>query len=105
MTRSRCNCASAARTARRARRSCAISALAGYALAENKALATLPATAYVIGGLMGSFPASMWMKRVGRRAGFLTGGAFGLAGSVLATATMLACVLVALSGERVAHFW
>src|SRR5256885_7768981 len=34
---------------------------------------------------MGAFPASMWMKRVGRRAGFLTGGAFGLAGAALAT--------------------
>jgi MFS family permease len=63
----------------------AISALAGYALAEHKALATLPATTYVIGGALGAFPASMWMKRVGRRAGFLTGGAFGLAGSAVAT--------------------
>ena len=71
----------------------AISALAGYALAENKALATVPATAYVIGGMMGAFPASMWMKRVGRRAGFLTGAAFGLAGSVLATWAMLAASL------------
>ena len=62
----------------------AVGALAGYALAENKALATLPATAYVIGAALAAFPASMWMKRVGRRNGFLTGGAFGLAGSALA---------------------
>ena len=67
----------------------AISALAGYALADNKALATLPATTYVIGGMVGAFPASMWMKRVGRRNGFLTGGAFGLAGSVLTTWAMV----------------
>jgi MFS family permease len=63
----------------------AVSALAGYALAENKALATLPSTTYVIGGAIGAFPASMWMRRVGRRNGFLTGGAFGLAGAALAT--------------------
>ena len=61
-----------------------VGALAGYALAANKAFATLPAATYVIGGFLGAFPASMWMKRVGRRAGFLTGGAFGLAGSALA---------------------
>jgi MFS family permease len=61
-----------------------IGALAGYSLAENKAFATLPAATYVMGGFLGAFPASMWMKRVGRRNGFLTGGAFGLAGSALA---------------------
>ena len=61
-----------------------IGALAGYSLAQNKAFATLPAATYVIGGFIGAFPASMWMKRVGRRAGFLTGGAFGLAGSAIA---------------------
>jgi MFS family permease len=65
-----------------------IGALAGYSLAENKAFATLPAATYVIGGFIGTFPASMWMKRVGRRNGFLTGGAFGLAGSLLAAFAM-----------------
>ena len=63
-----------------------IGALAGYALAENKAFATLPATVYVIGAALTTFPASMWMKRVGRRNGFLTGGVFGVAGALLATA-------------------
>ena len=62
-----------------------ISALAGYALADNKALATLPATTYVIGAAIATFPASLWMKRVGRRGGFLTGAAFGLAGATLAS--------------------
>jgi MFS family permease len=61
-----------------------ISALAGYSLAQNKAFATMPAATYVIGGFIAAFPASMWMKRVGRRNGFLTGGVFGLAGSALA---------------------
>jgi len=65
-----------------------VSALAGYALAANKAFSTLPTMTYVIGSAIATYPASMWMKRVGRREGFLTGGAFGLAGSVLATLAM-----------------
>ncbi len=67
-----------------------IGALAGYALADNKALATLPALTYVVGAAIATFPASLWMKRVGRRGGFLTGGAFALAGASLAAAAMLA---------------
>ena len=63
----------------------AVSALAGYMLAENKALATLPATAYVLGSWLSTVPASLWMKRVGSRAGFVTGGAFGVAASAVAS--------------------
>jgi MFS family permease len=72
----------------------AISSLAGYAIAETKVLATLPATTYVLGGALGTFPASMWMKRVGRRHGFLTGGCFGLLGSMVAALAM-----------GIANFW
>ena len=60
-----------------------ISALAGYALAANKAFATLPSMTYVVGAAIATFPASLWMKRVGRRGGFLTGTGFGLAGAAL----------------------
>jgi MFS family permease len=70
-----------------------VSALAGYALAGNKAFSTVPSMCYVIGSAIATYPASMWMKRVGRRNGFLTGGAFGLAGSVLATIAMGAASL------------
>src|SRR5260221_8448773 len=63
----------------------AVASLVGYVIAANKALATLPSTAYVIGAAITAFPASMWMRRVGRRNGFLTGGALGVAGAVLAT--------------------
>src|SRR5438067_1708047 len=66
----------------------AVGALAGYALAENKAFATLPATVYVLGAAMSTFPASLLMKRIGRRSGFFVGAAFGLAGSLLATAAI-----------------
>jgi len=63
----------------------AVSSLAGYAIADNKALATAPATTYVIGVAIAAFPASLWMRRVGRRNGFLTGGALALAGAAIAT--------------------
>jgi MFS family permease len=66
-----------------------VAVLAGYALVDNKAWAALPATAYVIGGALATFPASMWMKRVGRRNGFLTGGAFGLLGSAVAAISVM----------------
>ncbi len=73
-----------------------ISALAGYALAENKAFATLPSMTYVVGAAIATFPASMWMKRVGRRGGFLTGTAFGLAGATLASYAVWSASLVLL---------
>ena len=63
----------------------AVSSLVGYAIAPSKALATLPATIYVIGVAITAFPASMWMKRVGRRNGFLSGTAFGILGAIAAT--------------------
>src|SRR6266702_3466441 len=45
----------------------ALNGLAGYALAADKALATLPVTGWVIGGALSTFPASLLMKRLGRR--------------------------------------
>src|SRR6476619_1154348 len=62
----------------------AVSSLVGYAISPHKSLATMPATLYTIGVAITAFPASMWMKRVGRRNGFVTGTAFGIVGAVLA---------------------
>ncbi len=62
-----------------------INALAGSALASSPKLATLPVTTQVIGVALAAFPAALWMKRIGWRGGFLTGGAFGVAGSAVAT--------------------
>jgi MFS family permease len=62
-----------------------LNGLAGFALASNKALATLPVTGYVVGAALSTFAASLWMKRVGRRSGFFTGTLFGLAGGAIAT--------------------
>lgn len=63
----------------------ALNALAGFALADNKSLATLPVTGYVVGAALATFPASLWMRRVGRRSGFMTGTLFGIAGAAIAT--------------------
>jgi MFS family permease len=62
-----------------------LNGLAGFALAQNKALATLPVTGYVVGAALATFPASLWMRKVGRRSGFLTGTLFGVAGGAIAT--------------------
>jgi len=62
-----------------------LNGLAGYQLAINKAQATLPVTFWVIGAAIATFPASMLMKRIGRRGGFTLGAAIGIGGSALCT--------------------
>src|SRR3989441_5376172 len=59
----------------------ALNGLAGYALAANKALATLPVTAWVIGGALFTPPAPPLMKGIGRRAGFSGRALTGMAGA------------------------
>jgi MFS family permease len=66
----------------------ALNGLAGYALATNKALATLPVTGWVVGAALTTFPASLLMKRVGRRAGFTLGAVIGVAGAALCAAAL-----------------
>lgn len=61
----------------------ALNGLAGYALAANKALATLPVTAWVLGGALSTLPASLLMKRIGRRAGFTVGALTGMVGAAI----------------------
>ncbi len=62
----------------------ATSSLVGYHLAENKALATLPLGLQFLGTMLMTIPASMFMKHVGRRAGFIVGTLLGMAGAALA---------------------
>ena len=66
----------------------AINGLAGYALATNKALATLPVTGWVIGAAIATFPASMLMKRIGRRGGFTVGTLLGMLGAAICSAAV-----------------
>ena len=59
----------------------AMNALVGYALAPNKALATAGVTAFVLGSAVAAMPASLWMAKVGRRRGFMTGSVVAIVGS------------------------
>jgi MFS family permease len=61
-----------------------VGGLAGGAITARPELATLPVAAMLLGTACATFPASMWMARVGRRTGFITGAALGVAGGVLA---------------------
>ena len=68
----------------------ALNGLAGYALASNKALATLPVTAWVIGGAISTLPMSLLMKRIGRRAGFTVGALIGMVGAAICSLALAA---------------
>ncbi|MDO8775105.1 MAG: MFS transporter [Burkholderiaceae bacterium] len=61
-----------------------LAGILGATLAPDKGLATLPIAAMVVGTAIASIPASLLMRRLGRRTGFLIGAALGIAGSVLA---------------------
>ena len=57
--------------------------LAGFMLAENKALATLPISMMVLVSMFTAAPASLFMGRFGRRLGFLAGALAGAVGGLL----------------------
>jgi MFS family permease len=65
-----------------------VNALAGYALAANKAFATLPVTAYFLGSALSTLPVSLLMKRYGRRAGFTAGAGCAMVGALLCAFAM-----------------
>lgn len=72
----------------------AVTGLAGYALAADKSLATIPLTCYVIGSAVTTIPASFLMNNIGRRGGFQVGTLIGIGGALL-------CALAI----YVAQFW
>lgn len=67
-----------------------VNALAGFALAPDKALATLPVTMYFVGSALTTIPLSFMMKRHGRRAGFTLGAAFAVLGSLICATAVYA---------------
>ncbi|NEQ47154.1 MAG: MFS transporter [Leptolyngbya sp. SIOISBB] len=69
-------------------------ALIGYALAADKALATLPLAVRQIATMTATIPASLLMQRIGRRGGFLIGTLIGMAGAS-----------VGIYSLAIAHFW
>lgn len=72
----------------------AATGLAGYALAANKSLATLPVSGYVVGGALTTMASSLLMKKIGRRNGFLLGSTVGIVGALI-------CALAI----YLQHFW
>jgi MFS family permease len=67
-----------------------VNALVGYALATDKALATLPVTSYFVGSALTTLPLAMLMKRYGRRTGFTIGAMFAIVGSLVCAAAVYA---------------
>jgi predicted MFS family arabinose efflux permease len=59
-------------------------ALVGFGLAENKSLATLPTSLQFVAIMVATTPASLLMRRIGRRDGFTVGAAIGVVGALLA---------------------
>src|SRR5918998_550801 len=66
----------------------AVTGLAGFALATDKSLATVPLTCYVVGSAITTVPASFLMKAIGRRAGFQVGTVTGMFGAALCALAM-----------------
>lgn len=60
-----------------------VGALAGAQIASSPEWATVPIAAMFLGTAAGTFPASHWMSRVGRRNGFVLGAILGVAGGVI----------------------
>lgn len=66
-----------------------LSGVVGQQLTPNPALATLPIAMMMLGTVVSTLPASLFMKRVGRRTGFITGATLGgVAGGVVSFAAV-----------------
>lgn len=61
-----------------------LAGIIGTLLSPDRGLATLPIAAMVVGTALTSIPASLLMRRLGRRMGFVMGAALGTAGSAVA---------------------
>lgn len=66
-----------------------IGGLAGSTLAPSPEWATAPIAAMFLGTAVSTVPASMWMTRVGRRIGFVTGASLGTVGGLVAAGGMM----------------
>lgn len=60
-----------------------VGGLAGSQIASRPELATVPIAAMFLGTAITTFPASAWMARAGRRAGFLLGATLGILGGLI----------------------
>ena len=84
--------------------------LAGLLLAPASELATIPISVQILAGLVAAAPVSLFMGKYGRRAGFLVGAAFAIAGGAIGAAALyltsflVLCVGHALLGAALASF-
>ena len=68
-----------------------LSGVVGHQLSPDPGLATLPIALMMVGTVISTLPASLYMKRVGRRQGFITGAAVGgVGGGMLSFAAIAA---------------
>lgn len=74
-----------------------VGGLAGGQIADRPELATMPIAAMFLGTAVATFPALMWMTRVGRRVGFIGGALLGVVGGCVAAAGILSKSLFILS--------
>jgi predicted MFS family arabinose efflux permease len=65
-----------------------VGGLVGFALAPDKAWATLPVTCTILGTALATVPASLYMRRLGRRTGFMTGACLAIVGGFVAAAAI-----------------
>ncbi len=61
-----------------------------YTFAAEKALATLPTALVIVGSAITTFPASIYMARAGRKAGFILGTVIGTGGGLVCAAAVVA---------------
>lgn len=66
-----------------------VAALTGYALADDKSLATLPMALQFISTMLTSIPAAMLMEKFGRKVTFIGASFIGMAGATIATIAIL----------------
>ena len=66
-----------------------VGSLAGSQIAPAPQLATVPISAMILGTVVATVPASMWMARAGRRVGFITGAALGALGGLIAASGII----------------
>jgi MFS family permease len=66
-----------------------VGSLAGSQIAPAPQLATVPISAMILGTVVATVPASMWMARAGRRVGFITGAALGTLGGLIAASGII----------------
>ncbi|MEQ8397210.1 MFS transporter [Thalassobaculum sp.] len=66
-----------------------VTALTGHDLAPDPAWATLPLSLQFLATMLTTMPASLYMRRVGRRFGFATGVLIGVSGAIIAAISIL----------------